>query len=454
MEISFSKYHGAGNDFIFIDNRENKYILNDKLREKMCRAHFGIGADGVLEIRSSDEVDFKLVYFNSDGSESTLCGNGSRCAIAFAFKIGIQHRNVSSKVAAVPENESRFETAVRNDQGIDKISENTRIETMKYRISDASDSRNVPEYERRQSQHDDFESFTFEACDGIHIGGISGWIPADSGDGDNMFYTDMKDINSENVKIYSNGDIFINTGSPHHVRFLPVEIPNLDVAKEGRELTQRLYGTRGSNVNFVVRRTRYFNYLQDLEMKVDKINGDEGIWENGESENSKTDGGENFQNGSGQQESCDDEKVATHETSHVCLHVRTYERGVDDETLACGTGCVAVAIADYIKERLEKGTENDDEKRENFQTESDVFHISKFRNINGETVQASDSDKIGCTQNKIRMEKRTIRMPGGCLLVTFTVTDQGESLSDNRIKFSDIKLSGPVEHVFDGVCVL
>lgn len=89
MLIQFEKYQGNGNDFIIVDNRDGEIILPaDKIR-KLCDRHFGIGADGMMFLRDSDEYNFEMEYFNSDGNLSSMCGNGGRCLAAFAFQNGI-----------------------------------------------------------------------------------------------------------------------------------------------------------------------------------------------------------------------------------------------------------------------------------------------------------------------------------------------------------------------------
>jgi diaminopimelate epimerase len=85
MEIHFDKYQGAGNDFILLDNRQGNYTnLTMEQRKSLCNRNMGIGADGLILIVNSTEADFEMRYFNSDGNLSTLCGNGGRCAVAFA----------------------------------------------------------------------------------------------------------------------------------------------------------------------------------------------------------------------------------------------------------------------------------------------------------------------------------------------------------------------------------
>lgn len=89
MDINFYKYQGAGNDFIIIDNRAKTFPKKTDIITKLCHRNFGIGADGLILLENDSNTDFKMIYYNSDGNESTMCGNGGRCIVAFAHKLGV-----------------------------------------------------------------------------------------------------------------------------------------------------------------------------------------------------------------------------------------------------------------------------------------------------------------------------------------------------------------------------
>jgi diaminopimelate epimerase len=222
MTLHFYKYQGAGNDFIIIDDRSST-IFNDVANQKkliafLCDRRFGIGADGLMLLREHQNYDFEMVYFNADGGESTMCGNGGRCLVAFAYDQSITGKEVQ-----------------------------------------------------------------FIAVDGPHHAGVvaseneSHWISLQ-----------MKDV--EEIREMHEG-LFLDTGSPHYVKFCD-DVTKVDVYHDGKQIRQmQEFGSGGTNVNFV-------------------------------------------------------------QISDNVLHIRTFERGVEDETLACGTGITAAAIASYYSGKI------------------------------------------------------------------------------------------------------
>lgn len=90
MLFNFYKYHGTGNDFILLDNTKMEIAdLNNEIIRFLCHRRFGIGADGLIILQKKQGYDFEMVYYNADGNISSMCGNGGRCIVAFARKMGL-----------------------------------------------------------------------------------------------------------------------------------------------------------------------------------------------------------------------------------------------------------------------------------------------------------------------------------------------------------------------------
>ncbi len=99
MILRFDKYHGAGNDFILVDHRQGMFNPSRKIIQALCDRRFGIGADGLMLLGPSTRRDFSMRYYNSDGGEGSMCGNGGRCITAYARKLGIIGREAAFKAS-------------------------------------------------------------------------------------------------------------------------------------------------------------------------------------------------------------------------------------------------------------------------------------------------------------------------------------------------------------------
>ncbi|UYZ58938.1 diaminopimelate epimerase [Hymenobacter latericus] len=212
--MRFHKYQGTGNDFVMIDDRQRIFPAADNaLVRRLCDRRRGIGADGLILLRTLPNYDFEMVYYNADGYVGSMCGNGGRCTVAFAHRLGV--------------------------------------------IQDKAH---------------------FLAADGPHEASI---------DGNGIVRLRMIDVAGQQD---TPDGVFLNTGSPHIVRFLPTStLAEYNVYAEGRAVRfgEAFRERGGTNVNFV---------------EAPVIEGQP--WQ-----------------------------------------VRTYERGVEDETYSCGTGVTAVALA-------------------------------------------------------------------------------------------------------------
>ena len=229
MKLPFYKMTRSGNDFIIIDNRQKIVDSNNckTLVRAACRRKYSVGADGLILIENDSQVDFKWRFFNADGSEAEMCGNGGRCAARFAVLNNI-----------VKEYKMAFRT-------------------------------------------------------------IAGVIHAEtSGERVKLEMTSPSDLELNLSLSLKNGPLqvnFINTGVPHTVVFVgdSDELSEYDVFSVGRKLRyDERFQPSGTNANFVA------------------VSGD-------------------------------------HE-----IEIRTYERGVEDETLACGTGSIASAILSAVKKSV------------------------------------------------------------------------------------------------------
>jgi len=110
MEIKFYKYQGTGNDFVILDNRGKEYgFLNTSTIHSLCDRRYGIGGDGLMLLNERAGYDFEMKYYNADGNESSMCGNGGRCLVKFAYNLGI-HRSVYKFLASDGEHEAEIDT--------------------------------------------------------------------------------------------------------------------------------------------------------------------------------------------------------------------------------------------------------------------------------------------------------------------------------------------------------
>jgi diaminopimelate epimerase len=99
--LRFTKMNGAGNDFILFDNRTRDIDLDRNQIAQLCDRHRGIGADGILLLeKPTNRADFRMRYFNADGGEAEMCGNGARCFARFANKVGGQKEKISFETPA------------------------------------------------------------------------------------------------------------------------------------------------------------------------------------------------------------------------------------------------------------------------------------------------------------------------------------------------------------------
>ena len=152
MMLECFKYQGTGNDFVLIDNRNQDVLLTTENIKWLCDRRFGIGADGLMLLEFQEGVDFKMVYYNSDGNESSMCGNGGRCIMAFAKRLGIIEN--SAKFMAI---DGVHESKIEDEFVSLKMNEVKQIETGEnyYYLNTGS-----PHYVKFVDDIDNFDVFT------------------------------------------------------------------------------------------------------------------------------------------------------------------------------------------------------------------------------------------------------------------------------------------------------
>lgn len=220
--MKFWKYQGAGNDFVLLDQRREQPVTRtDTTRiAQLCDRRFGIGADGLILLQNHGDYAFEMIYFNADGHESSMCGNGGRCIAAFAQDLGI-------------------------GTGF----------------------------------------YQFLAIDGPHEAHVHAAQPSAEGSaGKAKYWVELKMMDVQHIEQQDNDTYILNTGSPHYVRFVDM-VATVNMVDAGRAVRYSArFREAGINVNLV-------------------------------------------------------------ESTPMGLRIRTYERGVEDETLACGTGVTAAVLA-------------------------------------------------------------------------------------------------------------
>ncbi len=111
MKLKFEKYESGGNDFVLIDDRKNNYNLTTSKIKNICSRNFGVGSDGFIVLKSSSIADIKMLYYNSNGLPSSLCGNGTRCLFSFSLSLGI-----IEKTAKIETSEGVFSASISDNK--------------------------------------------------------------------------------------------------------------------------------------------------------------------------------------------------------------------------------------------------------------------------------------------------------------------------------------------------
>jgi diaminopimelate epimerase len=187
--IPFFKYQATGNDFILVDNRDEIVQPTVELAKKLCDRKFGIGSDGLILIQKHDKSDFEMVFFNPDGSQS-LCGNGSRCAVNFAQKLGLIENETTflafdglHEAQIFPNKEVRLK--MNNVQNVSHLADGTFVDT--------------------GSPHLIVFTPTVKDCDVVQTGREIRYNDTFKAKGINVNFVEVKDNNSIFVRTYERG---------------------------------------------------------------------------------------------------------------------------------------------------------------------------------------------------------------------------------------------------------
>lgn len=190
MKTAFNKYEGAGNDFVIVRNSPSLISHSDSLLiKKLCDRHFGIGADGLILIEDCEGYDFRMLYFNSDGSRGAMCGNGARCASHFAMRHITGFRNITFMADDGPH------TARPAGEGLTEIS-----------ITDVNEIRQAPDGMIVNTGVPHLVIFTNDnsATDMVSFGRALRWSPAYAPDGVNVNLVSITD-GIVHVRTYERG---------------------------------------------------------------------------------------------------------------------------------------------------------------------------------------------------------------------------------------------------------
>ncbi|WP_235296117.1 diaminopimelate epimerase [Portibacter marinus] len=157
MKYQFWKYQGTGNDFIFFDGREDVSVIKDnkEVIARLCHRRYGIGADGLIILEKHETSDFRMVYYNSDGGESTMCGNGGRCSISFAHFMGLAGEKTNFQaIDGLHSGEIANEGWIK--LGMNDVSDMKRLDERTYLLNTGS-----PHYVRLLDQGEDIDIVAF-----------------------------------------------------------------------------------------------------------------------------------------------------------------------------------------------------------------------------------------------------------------------------------------------------